>query len=128
MTMSNDARLRAFNRQMLRSAFQSLFWHVLLSRKKEQGFTLKALADKLGINKSYVSRSFSAPPNWTIDKLSDMADAVGIDLVVEARDRVTGKVYTPSGSAPVAATSTVFDERLPVSSTFTKKDPLRLVR
>lgn len=97
MTTPDEAK-RLFNRLMLRSAYQSLFWHVLLTRKRETGFTLKALADKLNINKSYVSRSFSSPPNWQIDKLSDMADALNVDLIVQARDRLTGKVYSPAGS------------------------------
>jgi DNA-binding phage protein len=90
---------RLFNRQMLRSAFQSLFWHVLITRKRETGFTLKVLADKLGINKSYVSRSFSSPPNWQIDKISDIAEAMGVDLIIQAKDRKSGKIYTASGSS-----------------------------
>lgn len=95
-----------FRRLMLRSELQSLFWHVLLVRKREMKFTLKALADKLGINRSYVTRSFSSPPNWTVDKLSDMADALQIDLIVEARDRLNGRIYTPSGGTSAAATET----------------------
>lgn len=95
--MSNEKRV--YERQMLRSAFQSLFWNVILTRKREDGFNFKALADKLGINKSYISRSFSSPPNWQIDKLADMADALGVDLVVEARDRENPRVvYTASGT------------------------------
>lgn len=105
--MSNEERYeRDYRRQMTRSGFQSLFWHVLLTRKKEFGLTLKGLADRLGINKSYMSRSFSTPPNWQIDKLSDMADALDVDLIIEARDRKTGRVYTPSGNKSAAVTST----------------------
>ncbi len=105
--MSNEEQYeREYRRQMTRSGFQSLFWHVLLTRKKEFGLTLKGLADRLGINKSYMSRSFSTPPNWQIDKLSDMADALEVDLIIEARDRRTGRVYTPSGNKSVAVTST----------------------
>src|SRR5438477_1451825 len=88
---------RTFDRLSLRSEFQSLFWNVLLTRKRQTKFTFKALADALGINKSYVSRSFSSPPNWQIDRISDMADALGVDLVVEARDRKTHAIYTASG-------------------------------
>ena len=81
---------QAYRRAMLRSAYQSLFWSIILKRKQQTGFTLKALADKLAINKSYISRSFSRPPNWQIDKLSDMADALDIELTVEARDKRDG--------------------------------------
>jgi hypothetical protein len=98
---------RIFERLSLRSEFQSLFWNVLLMRKQQEKFTFKALADALGNNKSYVSRSFSRPPNWQIDKISDMSDALGVDLIVEARDRKTGVIYSANGtireSSPVVA-------------------------
>jgi len=106
MKTNEDIRKRDFRRQVLRAEYQSLFWHALLTRKKEAKFSLKALADKLGIHKSYVSRSFSSPPNWTIDKLSDMADALNVDLIVEARDRANGRLYTSTGNAVLTQTST----------------------
>jgi DNA-binding phage protein len=109
--------LRTYDRVMLRSAFQSLFWNVLLTRKRQTKFTFKALADKLGINKSYVSRSFSSPPNWQIDKVSDMADALGVDLIIEARDRKNPNiVYTPSGIRQTAVTSSSFERVLTVQT------------
>jgi DNA-binding phage protein len=89
--------VRQYNRIMTRSAFQSLFWNVLLARKRQSKFTLSALADRLGINKSYISRSFANPPNWQIDKISDMTDALGVELIVQARDKATGVIYTPNG-------------------------------
>ena len=95
---------------MLRSAFQSLFWSVLLARKRAEGLTRKGLADRLGIHKSFVTRSFSAPPNWQIDKVSDMAEALGVDLIVEARDRATGVIYTPSGIRQPATTGSSTDQ------------------
>ena len=113
---------RDYRRQMTRASFQSLFWHVLLTRKREAGLTLKLLADKLGINKSYVSRSFSSPPNWQIDKLSDMADALDVDLHIEARDRQTGRVFTPHGNAVSAITSTYIAPKKDVPQTGTKSE------
>jgi transcriptional regulator with XRE-family HTH domain len=109
----NEARL--YKRIMLRSEFQSLFWGVLKTRKREAKLTLKGLADRLGINKSYVTRSFSSPPNWQIDKIADMADALGVDLHLEARDRTTGAIYTPTGLVGCAHTESAAD-RIPVSS------------
>lgn len=98
MKMSEiDQYEKSYRRQMVRSSFQSLFWHVLIERKKEIGLTLKGLSDKLGINKSYISRSFSEPPNWQIDKISDMSDALDVDIIITARDRRTGRIYTPHG-------------------------------
>ena len=98
MSMKTDpAFLRAFDRQMLRAKFQSLFWNVISARKKNGKYTLQQLADTLGVNKSAVSRGFSEPQNWTIDKLSDMADALGVELVIEPRDKVGDMIYTPVG-------------------------------
>jgi hypothetical protein len=109
--MMTDLR-REYDRTMLRSAFQSLFWSVLLARKRQSNLTLKGLADKLGINKSYVSRSFSSPPNWQIDRVSDMSEALDVDLIVAARDRKTGLIFMPSGvlEASSGSTDTFFTE------------------
>lgn len=107
MPMKTDpAFLRAFDRQMLRAKFQSLFWNVISARKKNGKYTLQQLADTLGVNKSAVSRGFSEPQNWTIDKLSDMADALGVELVIEARDKAGDVIYTPVGIvAPIVTAS-----------------------
>ncbi len=108
MTMNDlDTYTRDYRRQMTRAAFQSLFWSVLLKRKQDSGLTLKGLADKLGIHKSYMTRSFSSPPNWQIDKLSDLADALEVELVVEARDQKTGRTFTAFGiqSSPMTMTT-----------------------
>ena len=122
-------QIRLYDRLMLRSAFQSLFWVALLARKKEKGLTRKGLADILGVNKSFVSRAFSRPPNWQIDKISDMSDALGLDLIVEARDRATGVIYTPSGIRQPATTSSSTENMRTVQTgssapiTFTRPSP-----
>lgn len=90
-------RNRTFRRSILRARFQSLFWAVFLDKKKKSNFSLTDLADAIGIHKSYVSRSFTNPPNWQIDKISDFADALGLDLEICAIDRTTGEVFTPQG-------------------------------
>jgi cyanate lyase len=110
MTMNNlDTDTRDYRRHITRAAFQSLFWNVLLKRKKDSGLTLKGLADKLGVHKSYMTRSFSSPPNWQIDKLSDLADALGVDLVIEARDQQTGCTFTAFGVQNNPVTMTAHD-------------------
>ena len=69
---------RLYDRLMLRSAVQSLFAFIQLSRKQRPAWRYPA-------------------PNWSLDRLADMAEAHGVDLIVEARDRVTDEIYTPSG-------------------------------
>lgn len=93
MSTKNDpAFLKSFDREMLRARFRSLFWNIFSKRKADDGLTMQAFADRLGVHKSAVSRGFSDPQNWTIDKLADMAEALGVELVIEARDAKTGRI------------------------------------
>jgi predicted XRE-type DNA-binding protein len=117
-TKSDPAFLRSFDRQMLRSAFQSLFWSIFSDRKRKGKMTQQQFADALGVDKSAVSRSFSIPQNWTIDKLADMAGVLGVELVVEARDAAaSGVVFTANGVREVVTRAGADGNgRLPMSS------------
>jgi hypothetical protein len=95
---TKERRLQEYDRHMLRSALVSLFWGVISERKRRSKFTFQQLADRVGTNKSVVSRWFSKPhPNWRIDTIADIAGALDIEIYIEARDRATGAVYTPQG-------------------------------
>ena len=107
MTKNSDSSSMKFNRLMLRSAFQSLFWAVIVDRKRKTGLTLTTLADKIGVDKSYISRSFSSPPNWQIDKISDMADALGIELELRATDISSGEIFSSTGKLKFAESFSV---------------------
>jgi hypothetical protein len=87
--------LRDYDRQMLRSAFVTTFWSAIMDRKKKpEGFKLQNLADRLQIGKSGVSRWFSGnAPNWRIDTIADIADALDLDVQVVMRNRIDGKIY-----------------------------------
>lgn len=118
-------------RGMLRAAFHSLFWGVIADRKRNAGLKMKDIADSLGVNKSFVSRSFSSPPNWRIDTIADFSDALDLDLIVEARDRLTGRVFTPSGVRSNTVTTTTIEtpeRRIEVSVTETERNENRPVR
>jgi transcriptional regulator with XRE-family HTH domain len=106
-TKTDDKQMREYRRHMLRGEFRSLFWVVFSERKRSKKFTLQAFADKLGIGKSSLSRGFNEPQNWTIDKMADMADALGVELIVEARDVQSGAIYTPVGQGNYAETGTI---------------------
>lgn len=98
MSRKNDPKFEmAFDRGMLRSAFVSLFWAVISERKKAGGFTFQGLAKKIGSTKHEVSRWFNGDPNWTVNTLASIANALDLDLKITAVDRTTGQVYTPSG-------------------------------
>jgi len=96
---SKQRLLKAYDREMLRSAFASLFWVVITYRKEHGGFSLKALADRIGVNKSEPSRWFSGPrPNWTLNTVADLAGALGVDLEIRARDSSVGVIFAPYGT------------------------------
>ncbi len=124
MNRSED-HMRAYNRGMMRSAVVSLFWAAIADRKKRGGFTFQALAKALGRDKSAISRWFSADaqPNWSLDTIADIAEALNLDLQVTATDRVTGAVYGSTGvrHAPMGlpakpvVTTTVSGDRLRIT-------------
>lgn len=94
----NDPKfIRAYDRGMLRSAFKSMFWGALSLRKKNEGLTFKDFAKLVGVSKHEVSRWFSGDPNWTINTIANIADALAVELRIEAVDRKTGRVFSPSG-------------------------------
>ena len=89
---------RAYYRAALRSLFVSLFWVIITARKKQPGgFTFKALAKAVGSTKHEVSRWFNGDPNWTLNTVANLAHALDVELVIQARERGTGIVYTPAG-------------------------------
>jgi transcriptional regulator with XRE-family HTH domain len=98
-------RQRRFDREMLRSAFKSLFWGVMDDKRKKNDFTMSDLALATKTDKGRVSRWFKGYPNWQIDTIADIADALEIDLIVKARDRATGRIFAEYGlETPVRAT------------------------
>ena len=85
------AQLEHYDRLMLRSALVSLFWGVITDRKQDRGYKLQDLAEAIGMDKSGVSRWFSGnDPNWTLNTIADIANALNVDLRVEAVERGTG--------------------------------------
>jgi len=90
-------RLRAFDRGMYRSALVSLLWSVVTRKRKTEGLTLQDIADKLGVNKSQVSRWFRGDPNWSANTVADLAHVLDVELTITATERATGIVHSPSG-------------------------------
>lgn len=89
---------RVYERLMLRSAFLSLFASAItLKKRRGRQFTFAGFAKLLKKDKSEVSRWFSGRPNWTLNTVSDIADALNLDVEIQARDRETGMLITPSG-------------------------------
>ncbi|MGX7873918.1 helix-turn-helix domain-containing protein [Mesorhizobium sp. ORM6] len=107
---SKETFIQDFERGVLRSAFVSTFWAVIQARKAETGLTLSQLADRLGINKSAISRWFSGTnPNWEISTIADIANALDVDVEVVAIDRHSTRRFGPAGEirySPIRVTGT----------------------
>ena len=94
---TKQERLKQYDRHMLRSAFVSLFWNAIMTRRRTGKFTLQSLAKKAGTNKAAVSRWFSGQhPNWEVDTIADVASALDLDLDISAKDRLSGVIITPT--------------------------------
>jgi transcriptional regulator with XRE-family HTH domain len=89
--------MRAYDSGMLRAAFVSLFWACITDQRKRGPFTFQQLAKNLNVDKGEVSRWFNGEPNWRLSTIASIADALDLDIQVIARERSTGKIFTPSG-------------------------------
>lgn len=83
-----------YRRLSLHSMFQSLFWGALQDKHRK----IDDIADKTKYNKEHVRSLFRPDSWWSINAIFDVAEALDLELRVEARDRSTGKIYTPSGT------------------------------
>ena len=106
---ASSRAVRAYDRLVLRAQFASLFWAAIMEKRRLGKFPLSALAKTLGKNKGEVSRWFSGnAPNWTVGTIAEVAYALDLEIRVEARDRITGRILTESGpkkSQPTVAAS-----------------------
>lgn len=97
---------REYDREIFRSSVVSLFSNLIAIRRKQVGFTFTALAEKLGINKSAPSRWFAGDkPNWEANTMADIANALGVELEIYARDIKTGQRFAPYG--PIVPTTAI---------------------
>lgn len=114
---SDPKYILAYERGMLRSAFVSLFWGVIAARKKRDGYTLQKLAKELDTNKAEVSRWFNGDPNWTINTIASIANALDLELRIEAVERSTGLIFTSAGIQTVFIRGlTPFKAQSPIQS------------
>jgi transcriptional regulator with XRE-family HTH domain len=126
-TRKSDPKfVRAYDRAMLRSAFVSLFWAVITERRKKGTYTLIQLAKQLGTNKAEVSRWFKGEPNWTVGTIANIANALNVDLRIQAVDRVSGEVFTPAGIQ--VSTTSPLDRRVTSASSYAELEKVRITR
>jgi transcriptional regulator with XRE-family HTH domain len=101
--MTHDERkmIQEYDRDLLRSAFEGVFWSVV-EKRRAAGMTFQDIADAAGRDKTTVSKWFNDDQkNWTIETLADIAGALDVELVIRARERKDGTMHTPSGPEDV---------------------------
>jgi hypothetical protein len=72
----NEEPRKYFFRQRQRNRL----YDVVISTLEDDGSRRRDIADRLGVNKSQVSRWLSGPANWEIDTVSDLLFSVGREL------------------------------------------------
>ncbi|HVY06516.1 MAG TPA: helix-turn-helix domain-containing protein [Burkholderiales bacterium] len=63
--------------------------HIIKARRKALGLTQQALASRLAITQNRLSQIEAAPGSLTFDRLVDLLNILGLDLMVQ--DRKPGK-------------------------------------
>lgn len=80
-TWREEAEWRRDNWSWLRHS-QKIAVKVLLEMK-EQGLTQKALAERMDCTQQYVSKILKGKENMSLDTLSKLEDALGINLIFD---------------------------------------------
>ena len=89
-TWRKEAEWRRDNWSWLRHS-QKIAAKVLL-QMKQMGLTQKALAERMDCTQQYVSKILKGKENMSLDTLSKLEDALGINLVFDEQIAYSGKV------------------------------------
>lgn len=60
------------------------FYHLVLTRMKKNGITKADLARQLNKSRAAISQMFNKNPNVSIRKIVEIADAVGLEICIQA--------------------------------------------
>lgn len=86
---------KKYRQMSLHSMFSSLFWGVIQRNRGKKECTIDEIARKTGYSKQRIMNLFSSHPQWSCNAIFYVAEALNLELIVEARERSTGKIYTP---------------------------------
>lgn len=93
-----DAEERDFLGETLARRIFGAIYAALILRKSDQGLTRAAIGDRTGRDKTGVSKILRGPGNWTIKTISDMANALDLDVEVRFVDKYNEyRIFTPTG-------------------------------
>lgn len=64
------------------------FYHHVLTYMEEKNITRADLAKKLGKSRAAITQMFNKNPNISVLKMVEIADAIGMDIVITSRDQL----------------------------------------
>lgn len=88
---------KKYKRLCLHSQIRSLLWGVFKTKNDRNGYTLKQLANDAGYTDITSQEYFVNNLQLTIDEIADFAEALNVELRIEAHERSTDEIFTPSG-------------------------------
>jgi hypothetical protein len=122
--LSREQHLQ-FAAQVLETQVFGAFWLAIEARRKESGLTQSLLVERTGRDKTNISKLLDKPRNWTLKTISDLAEALGVQVEVALKDKENStRIFTPTGVRwePVFAVpcfSDVIDYTVPTMPTIT---------
>lgn len=90
--------MRLFMADVLRARLFGAIRVAAEYRKEAEGLARKDVADRMGRDEATVSRTFSAPANWTLKTISDLCYALNLDIQFVLIDRLDrDRVFVDTG-------------------------------
>jgi transcriptional regulator with XRE-family HTH domain len=97
-TQRYDKDQRDFLGEALARDIFSAIYTALTFRKKYNGLTTSDFADRVGRDRTGVSKILHGHGNWTTHKISDVANALDLEVEISFVDRAdVSRVFTPNG-------------------------------
>ena len=84
--------------QVLETEIFGAFWLAIEARREESGLTQTQLAERTGRDKTNISKLLDGPRNWTLKTISDLAEALNVQVELVLKDRESvARSFTPTG-------------------------------
>ena len=97
-TSLSPSQVQEFSAHVMEAEVFGAFMLAFDTRTAEAGMTQTQLAERLGKDKTGTSKLLSAPRNWTIRTISDLAVALNVVVELSLRDRIEPtRIFTSTG-------------------------------
>ena len=105
-----DEEERAFLGELLARRIFGAIYSALIVRARDSGLTRKTFGDRIGSEKTSVSKLLKSHGNWKTQRLSDVSNALDLDVEVCLIDRHNPyRVFTSRGEHYISASAVSYD-------------------